>query len=123
MSKGERDENYPGAPPCDPRIFKDGQPILAIDGWAKQIEEWVIKIRKESGQLVDWHYSGGIAQILYIGDRAKVLAAVNKLAPELEGSIMRVLDDMAGLFRNGVDTPPKGAIGALFDGVKNVFFK
>ena len=50
-------------------------------------------VAKESGQQVDWHYSGGIANVLYIGDHAKVLAAVKKLRPMLERSTIRSATD------------------------------
>jgi hypothetical protein len=56
------------------------------------------RLPRESGQPVDWHYSGGRANVLYLGDFTKVQAAIEKLLPELEqtprqgvGSVVSVL--------------------------------
>jgi len=77
---------------CDRGVFKDGHSICVLDARSADAEEWVCKVAKESGQRIDWHYSGGRANVLYIGDHAKVRAAVYKLARELRGSILRVYD-------------------------------
>lgn len=70
-------------PPCAPDIFKNGHSICTIDGCSHRVEEWVKAVAKESGQRVDWHYSGGIANVLYLGDYAAVAKAVALLGPEL----------------------------------------
>lgn len=46
-------------------------------------EQWIQAVAKESGQRVDWHYSGGRVNVLYLGDHAKVVAAITKLTPDL----------------------------------------
>lgn len=68
---------------CDREIFDKGVSLLAIDGWAKDIEPWVKKVAVRSGQRVDWHYSGGIAHVLVLGDFNRAMAAVNELESEL----------------------------------------
>ncbi len=123
--------------PCDQDVFKNGQSLLAIDGWAKDIEPWVQRVAAHSGQAVDWHYSGGVAHVLVLGDFAKAMASVDALASELvwvdsaeprfQGSerrnprMRRFEAGAEGLYRAGVTDAPKGAIGAFFDGVRNVF--
>ncbi len=74
---------------CDGRVFKDGHAIVLLDGCMHRVEQWVQAVARESGQLVDWHYSGGVAQVLYVGDFAKVDAAVEKLLPTLADPMPR----------------------------------
>lgn len=112
---------------CDREVFDNGVSLLAIDGWAKDVEPWVQKIAKHSGQRVDWHYSGGVAHVLVLGDHAKAMASVDALAKELvwvdtdeerfKGSerrnprIMRRYEpEDRGLYRAG-DPLPEGVIG------------
>lgn len=75
---------------------------------------------EKSGVSVDWHYSGGVAQVLYLGDeesRKKVEEAIEELAPKLKGTIMKKFEENeAGLYRKGVSTAPYGSIGGFFDG-------
>jgi hypothetical protein len=73
-------------PPCDPEIFKKGEGICTFHAKSAVTEPWVVKVREESGQRVDWHYSGGMVNMLYIGDYQKVVAAIEKLYPELEAA-------------------------------------
>lgn len=68
---------------CDREVFEKGVPLVVIDGWAKDVEPWVQKVAARSGQRVDWHYSGGRAQVLVLGDHEKALAAARALEPEL----------------------------------------
>jgi hypothetical protein len=69
--------------PCNEDVFKKGYGICTLNACSIRAEEWVQAVAKESGQKVDWHYSGGIANVLYTGQYDKVLAAVKKLEPEL----------------------------------------
>ncbi len=68
---------------CDQEVFDKGVSLLAIDGWAKDVEPWVQKVAAKSGQRVDWHYSGGIAHVLVLGDVDKAMQAVDELEKEL----------------------------------------
>lgn len=68
---------------CDSEIFEKGHSVCTLDACMHVAEAWVKEVEKESGQRVDWHYSGGIANVLYVGDHAKVLEAVTRLEPEL----------------------------------------
>lgn len=120
---------------CDKEVFAEGVSLLAIDGWAKDIEPWVQKVATHSGQRVDWHYSGGVAHVLVLGDHAKAMASVDALADQLvwvdseeprfseermnpvrrrNPRIMsRYASAEPGLYRAGVTDAPKGAIGAI----------
>lgn len=74
---------------CDAEVFKNGHAICALDACMYRAEKWVQAVARESGQRVDWHYSGGTASVLYLGDHAKVLEAMIKLTPELESDLAR----------------------------------
>ncbi len=69
--------------PCKPDIFKNGHSIVVLDGCSYRVEQWVKAVAKESGQPVDWHYTGGRANVLYLGDYDKIQAAIKTLTPEL----------------------------------------
>lgn len=95
-------ENPDMPTPCDQEVFKNGLGICILDAARWQAEEWVQKVARKSGQRVDWHYSGGRANVLYLGDYDRVLAAVEELRPALDGTILMVLPKGAhGLYRRG----------------------
>src|SRR5271157_6024493 len=58
----------PTPKPCDRRIYKDGTPIVLIEGSSNAVEKWVRAVAKKAKAKVDWHYSGGVAQVLYLGN-------------------------------------------------------
>ena len=72
-----------GLPPCDKEISEHGRVIAHFHARATTTEDWVKRVAAESGQRVDWHYSAGYAIVLFIGDYAKVRAAVERLLPDL----------------------------------------
>jgi hypothetical protein len=110
----------PTPPPCDDEIFENGQPIAALDGRSNAVEAWVQAVATKAEARIDWHYSGGVAQVLHLGDEAsriRVLNTMRVLAPELQGHVLRYFDKGdKGLFRNGVTETPPGAIAAFYDG-------
>lgn len=64
-------------PPCNQDVYKNGtQVFLTHTIRSAQLEEWVQTMVKESGQPVDWHWYGGRAVILALGDLDKVRAAL-----------------------------------------------
>ena len=76
----------PGRPlaPCKENIYRDGKTVFVIPELDKyEIEKWCRHISNESGQPVDWHYYGGRANILALGDLEKVECAIKKSLPEL----------------------------------------
>jgi len=71
----EPDERDPA--PCAPEIYKNGTLVLtthtiSVDGF----EEWVQAVARRSGQPVDWHFVGGVACVLALGDLGKVREAI-----------------------------------------------
>ena len=103
----------PTPPDCNPDIFKHGTGLCVVDGSSNAVERWVQAIAQKAGAQVDWHYSGGRASVLHLGDdasRERVLVAMMQLLPELEGTVLDILGPV--LFRNGVDEVPEGAIVA-----------
>ncbi len=109
----------PTPPPCDREIFRKGQTVAAIDGSSNAVERWVKAVAKKASARVDWHYSGGIAQVLHLGDResrARVYAALEELRHTLKGTILRIyVPDEKGLHRAGVTQAPPGAIASFMD--------
>jgi len=96
---------------CNANVFKSGKTICAVDGRSEPVEEWVQRVAKESGQAVDWHYSGGVANVLFVGDHARVLAAVEALPRASDVRIMRTYAPAEpGLCRKG-DLMPEDVVG------------
>ena len=99
---------------CDSEVFAKGQSLCAIDGRPDPVEGWVQRVALLSAQRVDWHYSGGVAHVLVLGDHARALAAARSISGELDGRVMRWYEpDAAGLYRAGVTEAPEGVIGAI----------
>lgn len=74
------DEEYRGSPPpCARDIYENGRCICAFHAGAVATEAWVKRVAAESGQRVDWHYVGGHARVLFVGDEKRVRDAVVKL--------------------------------------------
>jgi hypothetical protein len=101
----------PDPPPCDPDIFKHGVGVCVLDGPSNAVERWVKLVAKTAKARVDWHYSGGRANVLHLGDkksRQRVLDAIKELEPKLKGRILSV--NGPTLYRADVDTVPEGTI-------------
>lgn len=89
--------------PCNPKIFKKGKGVCVVDGSSNAIERWVRAVAKKAKAEVDWHYSGGRANVLHLGDaksRQRVLNAIEELKGELKGTILNV--GGPALYRKGV---------------------
>lgn len=70
-------------PPCSKDVYANGTPVWKTDTIRSfNLEPWVQKIAKLSGQSVDWHFAGGRAIVLALGDIDKVRAALVELLPE-----------------------------------------
>lgn len=105
---------------CDREIFENGAPLLLADtgpvGGAKKFEVWVQELARLSGQRVDWHYSGGIAQVLFIGCRDKLVKVAESLELPEHCQILRWCDNASsGLYRAGVTEVPEGTVGGFID--------
>ena len=110
----------PTPPPCNDDIFKNGQPVVLVDARSNATERWVQAVAAAANAQLDWHFSGGVAQVLHLGDsesRTRVEAAITELESTLNGSIMRRLPVGAeGLYHSGVTDAPVGAIASFSDG-------
>lgn len=94
----------PTPAPCNSNIFKYGTEVCVVDGRSNAVERWVRSIAKAANAKVDWHYSGGRANVLHLGDaasRERVLKAIAELAHTLDGTILSL--NGPTLYRNGVD--------------------
>lgn len=105
----------PTPSPCNRDIFEKGRGVCVIDGSSNAVERWVQSVAKKANAQVDWHYSGGRANVLHLGDdasRQRVLNAIHELKGELKGTIL----DVGGpaLYRKGVEDSeggePQGAV-------------
>jgi len=105
--------------PCNAKIFKEGEPIVALDARANAAEEWVQSVAHKAEAPMDWHYSGGIANVLYLGNekvRERVDRAIDELADSLDGQILnRFGSGDPGLYRKGVTEVPKNTIAAFYE--------
>jgi hypothetical protein len=116
----------PTPPPCDHEIFQKGKSVAAIDGSSNAVERWVKKVAATAKARVDWHYSGGVANILHLGSkksRERVIQVMHDLEPELQGTIMRFFEEGdSGLYRRGVTPVPKGTVAASYEGGRSSTF-
>ena len=102
----------PTPPPCNPKIFKHGTGVCVVDGSSNAVERWVKAVAKKANAQVDWHYSGGRANVLHLGDdesRQRVLNAIHELAGKFKGDMLNIGGPT--LYRNGVEDP--NATGAV----------
>jgi hypothetical protein len=83
----------PTPTPCDPEIFKNGTGLCVVDGKPNAVERWVTSVAEKANARVGWHYSGGRANVLHLGDAEsyqRALNAVDELKGELDGRIMSI---------------------------------
>lgn len=110
----------PTPDPCPADIFRDGDPVILVDALPNATERWVQTVAALANARVDWHYSGGVAQVLHLGNsesRSRVDEAITQLADSLDGRIIRRLPVGAdGLYRRGVTEAPTGAIAGFYAG-------
>ncbi len=92
----------PTPPPCDPDILQKGTTVCVVDGRANAVERWVKAVATRANAQVDWHYVGGRANVLHLGDEAShqcVLNAIDALKGELDGHILGVAGPPMALVR------------------------
>jgi len=105
-------------PPCDGDIFREGKPVAFINGRSNAVETWVKAV---ATARIDWHYSSGVAQVLYLGDesdKTRIILAMRKLASTLQGTILQMFThtEPSGLYRAEVTEVPAGTIATYYDG-------
>ena len=98
---------------CAPDIFTNGESVAALDARSTPAERWVQAVAALAGAQLNWHYSGGVAHVLHLGDsasRARVEQAINHIGNTSRVRVMRRYEpEEAGLYRKGVTVPPKNA--------------
>ena len=111
----------PTPAPCNQDIFQKGEPVVLLDGSSNAVENWVQEIAKKADARVDWHYSGGVAQVLHLGDmesRRRVEKAIVNMPEVNNPRVMRRLTSGSpGLCRRGVTEAPDGTVGGFMDPV------
>lgn len=81
---------------CDQEVYDNGtQVFLTHTLAAKDVEDWVQQIAKESNQKVDWHYGAGRAQVLALGDLEKVKEAIIKLRSIHDAAYIKAMRELA----------------------------
>jgi hypothetical protein len=104
---------------CDQEIFQNGKSVAALDARSTDAEAWVQEVARRADAKVDWHYSGGIANVLHLGDaesRQRVMQAIEDTRANLNGTILRLYqEEDNGLYRAGVSELPKDATGAYYN--------
>jgi len=81
----------PTPKPCNKKIFKHGVMVASLDGSSNAVERWVQSVAKKAKAQVDWHYAGGRAMVLHLGNKAslqRTLDAIQELKSELKGDIL-----------------------------------
>ena len=109
---------------CDQEIFEKGQSVTALDAGPDEANAWVEAVATKANARMDWHYSGGRAHVLHLGDaesRARVEEVIDQLAPDPNVRILqRYKPGDRGLYRQGVTPTPPNAIA--FDPHLDAFF-
>lgn len=115
---------------CDEQIFQNGSPIALFSGKAQEIGAIVQEATRQTGALLDWHYSGGVAQVLALINSPKQWESVvaffrasdaAKPVRDISSNPLILMNTFeygggAGLYREGVTPVPEGAIAAAYDG-------
>lgn len=96
---------------CNAEVFKNGRSLAALDARSGPAQRWVETVAKRSGQQVDWHYSGGIAHVLVLGDHAQALEVAKAMPKTSAVRVMRWFEaEGSGLYREGVTEIPDDVI-------------
>jgi hypothetical protein len=73
----------PTPPNCDEKIFQHGECVFMTHSIrSNAMEHFVKQIAERSGQRVDWHFAGGRAVVLALGDTARVRDTIEQMMPE-----------------------------------------
>ena len=81
----------PTPKPCNKKIFKHGTTVAMLDGSSNAVERWVKSVAAKAQAQVDWHYAGGRAMVLHLGDVEslyRTLDAIKELRPTLKGDVL-----------------------------------
>lgn len=74
--------NWDDGVPCSQEMMEKGVHVFLTHSISSnRIERWVKEVAHVSGQPVDWHFIGGRANVLTLGDVAAVKKAIEELMP------------------------------------------
>lgn len=91
----------PDPTPCDPEVYENGEHIFTTHSIpSNAMERWVRRVAERSGQRVDWHFHGGRAVVLVLGDVDKAKAAILDLMPEHDELRRQAIDKIEGSTRS-----------------------
>lgn len=94
----------PTPPNTSSDIYENGELMMVTSSiGSNALERWVKKVAKLSGQPVDWHWHGGRAQILALGDLEQVKSAMAALMPEHDRLYADALKADFPNWKEGVD--------------------
>ncbi len=81
---------------CDRGVFLKGKAVALVKAEPNKVEDWVKLVAEKSRSsfpdCLDWHYTGPIAQVLFLGSeesRARVEKAIDELEPLMGNSILK----------------------------------
>lgn len=74
-------------------IFRNGHAVATLDACRHRAEVFVQAVARASKQRVDWHYSGGIANVLYLGNHTKVMRALVRSRYRLTSAMPRQIGE------------------------------
>ncbi len=88
--------------PCARDIFESGEPVIILDARPNACERFVREVAEMANARLDWHYSGGRAQVLFLGHaeaRKRVEVALDALLPTLKGRVLSRCSNGEELYR------------------------
>lgn len=100
----------PATARCDEEVYRQGDPVAIAVGRAVVVEAWVVELRAASGQRVDWHYIGGRARVLALGDVEAVRRAVRERLTTFPGEIVQEINADGEIVPRALSTVPDGTI-------------
>ncbi len=108
---------------CDPVVFRDGESIAVLEEGRLQpqaVTDWLKEVSKLANATLDWHYSGGWAHVLHLGDsesRERAEKALRSFSGKHGIVLVRIIPSGSpGLFRAGVTSVPEGTTAVAYDG-------
>lgn len=64
---------------CSRELYENGETVFWSHTISKKgMNEWVRTLRESSGQPIDWHFAGGRARVVALGDLEAVQNAIRK---------------------------------------------
>ncbi|PJE74034.1 MAG: hypothetical protein COV01_02945 [Candidatus Taylorbacteria bacterium CG10_big_fil_rev_8_21_14_0_10_41_48] len=97
----------PTPTPCDQKVFDKGTCLFVSNSIpSNAMEGWVTKVKEKSGQPVDWHFAGGRARVLALGDLERVKTVMKELKSEHDDLWREAVSKILGKDSAEQSTPP-----------------